>query len=226
MILIGVFANSALMDRQIQRNDVFNKALKINNESSLFVQAMDTNFGNAFVYGEISADTPVSYEYVSGQYSYIKQETQKYTKHTRLVTHTRVVNGKTQTYTTTEVYWTWDTINVSSKHTDTYTFLGVTFPYEKFSLPVSCIATVDAGYHLRHVYYASPQQISGTVFTTLKDGTMSDDSRFIHMPLDKAVESHLTDLDTLNTVFWVIWIILTAVIIFAFLYCDNHWIED
>lgn len=226
MIILGVFVNSAVTDRTIQRNDSFNKALRIGNEPLLFVQAMDTNFGNAFVYGEVSADTPVSYEDIGGQYSYIKRETQRYTQHTRLVTHTRVVNGKTQTYTTTEVYWTWDTINTDSRHTDTYTFLGVTFPYKKFSLPVHYIGTVDAGYHLRHVYYASLAKSEGTIYTILKDGTISDNSNFTCNSLDKTVESYIVDINSLNTIFWVCWIVLTGIVIFAFLYFDNTWIED
>lgn len=226
MITIGVFVNSALTDSKIQDNDTYNKALKINAEESLFKQAMNTNFGNAFVYGELSANTPVSYEDIGGEYSYIKQDTQKYTRHTRLVTRTRTVNGKTQTYTETEVYWTWDTIQIDSRHTDTYTFLGVTFPYEKFSPPINYIGTIDAGYHLRHVYYASPAIVDGTVYTVLKDGTISDNSNFTCNSLDKTVESYIVDINSLNTVFWVCWIVLTGIVIFAFLYYENTWLED
>ena len=74
MLIIGVVSNSALTDHFIQKNDMYGKALKINAEESLFKQAMQTNFGNAFVYGDLSADTPVSYDDVKGEYTYIRQK--------------------------------------------------------------------------------------------------------------------------------------------------------
>ena len=49
LLVIGIIAHSALTDSFIQKNDTYSKALKINAEESLFVQAMNTNFGNAFV---------------------------------------------------------------------------------------------------------------------------------------------------------------------------------
>lgn len=77
MFIIGVVSNSALTDHFIQKNDMYGKALKINAEESLFKQAMQTNFGNAFVYGDLSADTPVSYDDVKGEYIYIFDRKQR-----------------------------------------------------------------------------------------------------------------------------------------------------
>lgn len=225
MLIIGVVSNSALTDHFIQKNDMYGKALKINAEESLFKQAMQTNFGNAFVYGDLSADTPVSYDDVKGEYTYIRQETERYTRHTRVVTYT-TGSGKTrQTHTRTEVYWTWDNIGNDSKHTQSITFLGESFSYDRFDFSSHHIDTVSAGYHLRHVYYGVSSKMKGTIFTKLKDGTISENSKFNERALKDTVDSYMIDINTINIIFWIVWFIVTALIIFAFYYIDNRWLE-
>ena len=49
---------------------------------------MDTNAGNAFVYGNLTAIDTVSYPDIKGQYMYVekKKSNRKYRRHTRTVT--------------------------------------------------------------------------------------------------------------------------------------------
>lgn len=135
-------------------------------------------------------------------------------------------SGKTrQTHTRTEVYWTWDNIGNDSKHTQSITFLGESFSYDRFDFSSHHIDTVSAGYHLRHVYYGVSSKMKGTIFTKLKDGTISENSVFSETALKDTVDSYMTDINTVNIIFWIVWFIVTALIIFAFYYIDNRWLE-
>lgn len=95
MLLLGSLIADAINDSVMEKHQEYNTALQINADKELFEYGMRTNIGNAFVYGELKAVDPVGYEEVEGQYSYIKKVKEKYTKHTRVVTKTRTVNGKT-----------------------------------------------------------------------------------------------------------------------------------
>ena len=110
MIMIGIFISSKISEYEMDRNEKYTKAVKIEN-TDLFQHGMDTNVGNAFVYGELKAIDYVTYPEIDGQYMYIKKVKEKYTMHTKTVTKTRVVNGKSESYTTTETYWTWDEVD-------------------------------------------------------------------------------------------------------------------
>ena len=68
-----------------------------------FRYGMDTNFGNALVYGEIMTNSPVTYDEIGNGYIYIQKVKEHYTRHTRTVTKT-ASNGKP--HTETEVYYT------------------------------------------------------------------------------------------------------------------------
>jgi hypothetical protein len=115
----------------------YNAALQIDNDSDLFIYGMKTNVGNAFVYGDLKAVDYVTYPEIGGQYSYVEKVKERYTRHTRTVTKTKTVNGKQQTYTETEEYWTWDVVDRESKSSTKITFLDVEFDYGTINFPSS-----------------------------------------------------------------------------------------
>ena len=86
MFLIGVLISSKISDWQINQNDKYNKAVKIQS-ADLFQYGMETNVGNAFVYGELKAVDTVTYPKIGGKYIYVKKVKEKYTRHTRRVAH-------------------------------------------------------------------------------------------------------------------------------------------
>jgi hypothetical protein len=75
------------------------------------------------------------------------------------------------------------------------------------------------------VYYGVSSKMKGTIFTKLKDGTISESSKFNERALKDTVDSYMTDINTINIIFWIVWFIVTALIIFAFYYIDNRWLE-
>lgn len=98
---------------------------------------MDTNVGNAFVYGDLKAVDTVTYPEISGEYMYVEKVKEKYTRHTRKVRHS---NGKTTWYTT-ETYWTWDRVGSEDIKCKEVSFCGVNFVSNKMIYMVLIILT-------------------------------------------------------------------------------------
>ena len=73
MLLIGSLLSAKISNWQMDRNEKYNKAVKIENNTDLFQYGMDTNVGNAFVYGELKAIDTVTYPEIGGEYMYVKK---------------------------------------------------------------------------------------------------------------------------------------------------------
>ena len=167
LLMIGFAISGRISEKRLDALQKYNTALKIE-DSELFEYAMDTNAGNAFVYGDLTAVDTVSYPDIEGEYMYIEKVKEKYTRHTRTVTKTKTVNGKTKTYTDTEVYWSWDRVSSEDKICEQVKFCGVVFKPSLFVLPsASHIDTVSGGYHIRYKYYGCAQKYTGTIFANL-----------------------------------------------------------
>jgi hypothetical protein len=70
MMLIGVLIHGKIEESQLDENEKYNKAVKIES-TDLFQYGMDTNVGNAFVYGDLLAIDTVTFPEISGEYMYI-----------------------------------------------------------------------------------------------------------------------------------------------------------
>ena len=82
MILIGVLISEKISEHQMDKNEVYNKAVKIES-TDLFQYGMDTNVGNAFVYGDLKAVDTVTYPEIGGEYMYVEKVKEKYTIYTK-----------------------------------------------------------------------------------------------------------------------------------------------
>lgn len=225
MLIIGIVISGNINDAVMEKQQEYITALQINNDKDLFEYGMRTNVGNAFVYGELKAVDTVTFDEVGGEYSYVKKVKEKYTRHTRAVTKTRTVNGKTQTYTETEVYWTWDEVDSWYKHSEKITFLDVEFDYGTIDFPYcDHIDTQDGGYHIRYVYYGSPTYSIGTVYTKLGDGTIPKSTMYHNCTIEQTLEIKTSDFGIVF--FWIVWIFLTSGVVYGFYYIDNKWLED
>ena len=106
LLLIGFIISGKIQDHAMDKNEKYNKAVKIK-EQDLFEYGMRTDIGNAFIYGDLEAVDTVTYPEIGGKYMYVQKVEEHYTRHTRKVAHTKTVNGKSHTYYTTEVYWSY-----------------------------------------------------------------------------------------------------------------------
>ena len=224
LLLIGILISSKISECQMDKNEIYNKAAKIES-ADMFEYGMRTNVGNAFVYGDLIAVDTVSYPEINGEYMYIEKVKEKYTMHTRRVAHTRVVNGKSQTYYTTETYWTWDRVGSEDKKCNTISFCGATFNSSKIDIPsAQYIDTVKKSSHIRYVYYGVNIKYTGTIFTNLKDQTISDNTSFYNeKTIDETVEYLTSGIGTF--VFWILWSLLIIGVILAFYIAENKWLE-
>ena len=223
LILFGILISNKISDYQMDKMEKYNKAIKIDRQD-LFEYGMKTNIGNSFVYGDLEAIDTVGFDDVQGRYMSVTKVKERYTKHTRLVTRTRRVGKTTQTYTTTETYWTWDAIEKWHEECKKVKFLNVEFDYGQVYKPnEEYITTIQGGYRIRYKYYGSPIKTSGTLFAKLENSTIND-TKFFN---NKTIEQTMEHLETINLVvgFWIVWIILSGVIVFAFYYIDNDWLE-
>lgn len=224
MIILGLFISGNIHERLLEQYQVYDAAVKIDDEE-LFRYGMRTNIGYAFVYGKLETLDPVTFSEIGGEYSYIKREEQKYTRHTRTVTETYTgSDGKTHTRTKIETYWTWDTMRTERKTATQIKFLNVEFAYNQIPFPSAHeIAIVDTGYHKRNVYYATGTNFTGTMFTLLKDNTISETSFYNNQTITETIDSLETGFETI--IFWVFWVILTGVLVFGFYYLKNRWLN-
>lgn len=222
MIGIGFIISGKINNNLMNEYQKYNTALKIDNDSELFSYGMRTNAGNAFIYGKLQAIDTVTYEEIKGEYAYIKKITERYTQHTKTVTYT---DSKGKTKTRVETYWTWDEIDRESKHCKEIKFCGNIFDYEKINFPeVYYIDTLDAGFHLRNVYYGTNTEYIGTIFTNLKDNTISNCSLYSNQKINEVVKNLESGWQLV--VFWVCWILGIIIIVIIFYIIDNKWLED
>ena len=224
MILIGVLISGKISEHQMDKNETYNKAVKIES-TDLFQYGMDTNVGNAFVYGDLKAVDTVTYPEIGGEYMYVEKVKERYTQHTKQVAHTKTVNGKQQTYYTTETYWTWDRVGSEDIKCKEISFCGVIFKSNKIDIPGSdYIDTIKESSHIRYKYYGTGTKFTGTIFTDLRDKTISDNTNFYNnMNIEETVEYLESGGGVI--IFWIFWIILIVACVFSFYYLDNKWLE-
>lgn len=224
LLAVGLWISEDITEYQMDKNAVYDQALRVDS-TDIFEYGMRANVGNAFVYGDLKAVDTVSFPEIGGEYMTVRKITERYTRHTRTVTKTRTVNGKTQTYTEVEVYWTWDEIDRETLRNERITFLGVEFDRNKIEIPhLSYIDTIKESSKIRYQYYGTGTEFVGTIYTDLRDNTISNGSEFYeNRTIDQTIEHLKVPVGTID--FWIFWIMLMAGAVYGFFYIDNHWLE-
>lgn len=224
LLTTGFLISGAINNHNLEKSQEYTTALQINNDKDLFVYGMKTNVGNAFIYGELITTDPVTYEEIGGEYSFVKKVKERYTEHTREVTKTRIVNGESETYTETEVYYTWDKVDEESIHSTQTTFLGVDFPYGTIPFPTpNHITTKKVSSTVRYVYSGSPTVCVGTVYTKLQDNTIHNARMFHNQNIEDTVNWLSKGFPL--PVFWILWVLLIAGAVAGFYWFDNRWLD-
>lgn len=227
LIGLGFFISGSIENGINESNEKYFKALKIDNNEEMFKYALKTNVGYGLAQGKVKAVEGVSIGDIEGKYFKIKKVKEKYTKHTRHVAHTRTVGNKTETYYTTEEYWTWDYDGQEEFHTTKFNFLGVDFSYGTINFyNESYKETKSGGYHIRYKYYTIPFEFDGTLFTYIENNTISQNDFSINKTIDKIIEEKENSVNVAGMIFWFIWIIFIVFIDFEYVYLDNNYLED
>lgn len=223
-LCLGFLVSGKIDAWQQDNNAEYDRAARIT-EPEMFQHGMNTNLGNAFVYGDLVAQEPVTYPEIGGNYSYIQKVKERYTKHTRTVTKTRTNSkGETETYTEEEIYWTWDEVDRESRKAKEFDFLGECFEADKFTLPLpDYLECIKESYYVRYKYYGVPDQMTGTIYTKLANGTIQGKSKFYEMTIEET--SEMLEKKGLTILFWILWIISMIGLVYGFYYLDNNWLN-
>lgn len=217
MLILGMVISNNIDNYLLDKNEEYNQAIKIKN-NDVFQYGMETNIGNAFVYGKLEPVDTVTYEEIGGKYYYIKKIRQEYRRHTRIV--------KSGKHYVTRVYYTWDTMWSTSKICKKIKFAGKTFKEDKISfIEKHYIKTIKTMPHIRYKYYGmKAKPIKGTVYTKLKNNTIKS-CKFNKTKLQDAVEQYKCSGGIGKFIFWFFWFVLTGFVTFGFYYIDNDWLE-
>lgn len=224
LLALGLWISDGITERQMDRNLVYEQALRVNS-ADIFEYGMRTNVGNAFVYGDLKAVDTVSFPEIDGEYMTVQKIKERYTMHTRTVTKTRTVNGKVQSYTETETYWTWDEVDRETLRNEKIDFLGVEFDRGKIDIPrLQYLDTIKESSNIRYRYYGTGTEFKGTIYTNLNNGTISDESTlYENSTIEQTIEK--LKVPVRSTIFWIFWMLLIVGVLYGFYYIDNRWLE-
>lgn len=219
MTIIGLCIYNKMFNNHLDEVEKYNKAVKIEN-TDLFQYAMETNLGNGLVYGKLVSIDPVSFDNVKGKYMTAKRVKERYTKHIKTVRHR---DSKGHTYTTEEVYYSWDTVSTEYKQVSEIMFCDIKFDFNKlnYSPTKKYIKTERVSPTIRYVYYGSDRKTKGTLFANLKDETIQNaefyNQKTINQTLSYVRQNRLW-------VFWLFWIPITVGLVWLFYYAENEWL--
>ena len=226
MIVIGLIIHGKINDNLMEDYQKYDTAIQIDNNANLFTYGMRTEIGYVFAYGDLIAVDTVSYDEIGNEYSYIKKVKERYTKHTRTVEKTRKkTDGTTEKYTEKKEYWTWDTVDSWSQHSQRISFLDAEFDYGTIPFPSSnYITTIKESSKIRYVYYGTGAKFTGTLSADFKDKTIKDTNFYVNQTIDQTIKFLESGSELI--VFWFFWILLTGDCVIGFCYLDNKWLED
>lgn len=225
MMTMGFLISEKISSRADEKNQEYEQAAKIDGDKDLFEYAMRTNAGNAFVYGILKAEDPVSLPEIDGQYAYICKTRQEYRNHTRVVTD--YDEDGTLCGTHEETYYSWDTVGHTEYSCTEISFLNHKFSYGTIPFPADqLIEEIMESNDVRYLYSVCSTEYEGTVYGRLADSTISKATFIKGMDINEAIEYKCSMSQVEVIIFWVIWIILIGGAVFGFCYLDNRWIED
>lgn len=221
LFLVGMWISGMIESHIDDKNAEYYSAVQIT-EPDIFQFNMQTNVGNAFVYGVLEAVDTVSYPDIQGEFMSLRKVTERYTMHTRVVTTT---DSKGRSHTRTEVYYSWDYVGEEEKHSEKLQFMGSEFDFSKFNIPTQdYIDTVYESHTVRYKFYGSATKYTGTVYTELRNGTISESSKFYEsMNIDETIKQCTSN--AWIYVFWIFWVIFMVAAVVGFYAIDNKWLE-
>ena len=228
LIGLGIIISEAIKNNVNESNEKYYKALKINNDEEMFKYAIKTNVGYTLASGTIRAINGISIDELDGIYLSIKKVKEEYRKHYREEKHTRIKSdGTEEIYYTTEEYWTWDYVEEEKIHVDKFNFLGVDFDYDTMEFyNQSYNTTKEVEYHIRYKYYTIPIEFEGTLFTYINNNAITQNKFSINKTINEIVKSKEDDVNFINAIFWITWIIFITLIDFGYVYLENKYLED
>ena len=222
-ILAVIYTAGALIFSSISRSkedeyQEYNKAVRIQSAEQL-QYAMNTDTGHVWAYGELKAVDPVTHEAVDGDFAEITEITEEL--RTQIYTTT---DSKGHVHTHTRYYW--EEIDRETWHCEKQTFEGLEFDYGTIPFPEDerlCEVRKPLS-DIRKIYYGSPKESEGTLYASAGSGTLSGAKYYKDWSIQETIDK--LESGTWKIIFWILWTAAAAIIVFAFVYAENRWLED
>ena len=189
--------------------------------SDMLSHAINTNLGDVLACGWVKTINPVGYDDIGKEYMSASWVKERYTSHTRTVVHSY---GK-GSYTTTEVYYTWDEVGrdqVTSKNVE---YLGQKIPTNEIHIDKAYIKTVKDGFNIRYKYYGIPEKFKATMFINAK-GKANVKSIYKDKNIEEVIKYEWESIKTAHIITWIISMILMCIVVCGFVYLDNYWLNS
>ena len=222
MLIIGNVISGNVVRKSLEDKQKYNTAISIDSEN-MFDYGLRTNVGNAFCQGKLTALDTVSDSMIRGEWMSIYREEEHYNQHVRTVTRT---DGKGHTYAAIEIYYSWDFYDSETKHCNKVSFLGKEFDYDNISFSNRYLETVSSGSRVRFKFYVKDTQYDGTLFTNIDNKTINNSQFYPNKDIEQAKADLISSAGHRVVIFWVVWIVITVVIVFVFYVAKNRWLED
>lgn len=251
---LGFLIHNLIIENYILEVEKYNKALKIDNNVELFKYSIDTEVGNILVYGKFIVDSGISFDELKNDYTYLRKETEEYRRHSRQVCETDSKGNehcRTEYYYSWDIINT-ETKSVKKvmfleKKYDYSLFNN--YPEYRLDIASNVVDSkksyVKNNYlykdknglfgasvgDIRYYYYYTPKNFMGTIFIKTKNKTIFNVNDSGSIPinsndLNTTIENKKNQETIINIVFWIIWITLTGLAIYGYVYLDNDYLED
>lgn len=224
MITIGLFISRSIDQTNLESAKKYDTAIKIDNNTDLFQHCMNTNAGRSFIYGDMIALDTVTYPEIGGEYMYVRKIKEEW----KIVRYEKIYDDNGKVIDEKPV-WDWVEVYRDSIHCEKIEFCGLTFDYDLINTPgASYITTQYENWRdVRYIYYGEETRHTGTLYTHLQDGTISQKNRFYDdCNIGETIQILKNNDKVTKFLVWFLWIILTVAVNVGFFALENNYLED
>lgn len=204
---------------------------------------VNTKFGNVLISSTFKTGDKdaVKFDEINGEYAFIKRVKERYTMHTRTLCSG---SGKNMVCRP-EMYWTWDCVDSDKKYAKNINFIGYSFDGKKLlnQVPNKNLKLSKKIYNqkyekietkyvyetsdVRYYYEYIPLNFKATVFTNTRDKELFKDyTLFYKKTPEQVVENIKSSTKTNKLSFIIVWLLMTAGVIYWYISLDNNYLED
>lgn len=210
MVGIGFGINAGIKSSNEKNTREYNSSVKITSEED-FSSALKEE-GHFYAYGDLLAVDPVSDPKYGGEYSCVTI-VEKIEEKTRDEGYYYDADGERHWR---DAEYEWRTIDEEEYHCSGFTFLSQSLKYNDIKLPGSrSIDTERVSSRHKFEHYGNAVKYTGTLSGDIENGQITN----LKFHNDKTIESMAPmSLKTAQTIFWVIWSLVSigAAVLFFF----------
>lgn len=190
------------------------KATHIDSAES-FQYGIETGFGDVLAYSELVSNDPITNPEIGEKCMYIEK-----------VTEQKVMHVSKNSKGIRSVHYTWEVIDRDVQTSSTVSFLGSTFDYSKVTVPTQEQTPRHYFGNYRYYYNYIPDTLVGSLHTFLTTEGVSEGSYFYaHKDPNEVVNYLEGSINLSYRLLYIVWVVLTAIIIIGFFYFDNRWLD-